>query len=790
MQHANVDAVAIDSRCKHPFELPMIARPSCNFVFGELLMQTRSIRVPALAVALLAALSSVVAARPLVPPPILNSNGKPVTAIITARFDPSNAVVPFPTNLLLQGTTDLTLNIPVANPANFGDPAVAMNALDGFGTVAPWSTSFSAALNPSSVVGGQTVRMFEVHLTGPGGGVTDVVRELTSPQEFVAVAAGDGTTLAIVPTAPLRQLTSYMVVLLGDGGTGTPFAQRVPSLTDAAGNDVTADQTYFLAKRTSPVCVNGKSTIALLPASLTCALEPLRQLANSQEAAAHSVGIDPGRIVLSWVATTQSTTVEMQALTSLIDAQPNTGGAVVVPTGLDLQHINPALPPVANVYVGTLSVPYYLSVPSQTNPIAPLNTFWHAAPGAYVPPFDAVGLDPTSTNVTFANPFPVPTTTVRVPVLLTVPNANSGHTKPAAGWPIAIYQHGITRNRTDAFAIAGALAAAGFAVIAIDLPLHGLTDPTSPLYRNQLLTGSPAAGLITSERTFDLDIANNTTGAPGPDGEIDSSGGYFINLTSLLTSRDNLRQGVADLLELRSAIPSMSIDGATPAFDGARVAFVGQSLGSIEGISFMSVAQTPNTFVQNAVLSVPGGGVVGLLLGSPTFAPVILKGLAGAGVLPGTPAFSQFVVAAQTVIDSGDPINYAYNTANKNILVHEVVGGSLPLAGDISAANCSTCYAANGTWLPDQVIPNTVAGSPLSGGEPVIAALGLTPITGPVQSATGVRGVVRFVTGTHGSLLDPSTSPQATVEMQTEAASFLATGGNAVQVTNTAVIKH
>lgn len=752
-------------------------------------MQTRSIRVPGLAVALLAAVSSVASARPLNPPPILNSNGKPVTAIITARFDPSNAVVPFPTNLLLQGTTDLTLNIPVANPANFGDPAVAMNALDGFGTVAPWSTTFSTPLNPASVAGGATVRMFEVHLTGPGGGVTDVVRELASPQEFFATASGDGTTLAIVPTAPLRQLTSYMVVLLGDGGTGTPYAQRVPSLTDAAGNDVTSDQTYFLAKRTSPVCVNGQSTIALLPASLTCALEPLRQLVNSQEAAAHSVGIDPGRIVLSWVATTQSTTVEMQAITSLIDAQPNTGGAIVVPTGIDLQHINPALPPVADVYVGALSVPYYLSVPSQANPLAPLNTFWQAAPGAYVPPFDAVGLDPTSTNVTFANPFPVATTTVRVPVLLTVPNANSGHTKPAAGWPIVIFQHGITRSRQDMFGIAGALSAAGFAVIAIDLPLHGITDPTSLLYRNQLLTGSPAAGLITGERTFDLDLASDS-GAPGPDGVIDSSGSYFINLTSLLTSRDNLRQGVSDLLELRSAIPSMSLDGATPAFDASRVAFVGQSLGSIEGISFMSLSQTPNTFVQNAVLSVPGGGVVGLLLGSPTFAPVILEGLAGAGVLPGTPAFNQFVVAAQTVIDSGDPINYAYNTANKNILVHEVVGGSAPVAGDIAAANCANCYAADGTWLPDQVIPNSVAGSPLSGGEPIIAALGLTTLTGPVQSPTGVRGVVRFVTGTHGSLLDPSTSPQATVEMQTQAASFLATGGAAVQVTNTAVIKH
>ena len=226
------------------------------------------------------------------------------------------------------------------------------------------------------------------------------------------------------------------------------------------------------------------------------------------------------------------------------------------------------------------------------------------------------------------------------------------------------------------------------------------------------------------------------------------------------------------------------------AVSNARVAYIGQSLGSIEGTTFMAIAQTPNTYVQNAVLNVPGGGVVGLLLGSPTFSPIILGGLAGAGVLPGTPAFGQFVVAAQTVIDSGDPINFAFATANKNILAQEVVGGSPPLAGDISASKCSNCYDASGNWLPDQVIPNAVAGFPLSGGNPLIAALGLTTLTSSTQSATGIRGVVRFVTGTHGSLLDPSTSPQATVEMQTEAASFLATGGAAVQITNPAVIKH
>lgn len=715
---------------------------------------------------------------------IFNSNGSPVTGIITASFDPSNSVVPFPTNLLLSGTTDLTLNIPVPNPNDASNPKVALNALDGFGTLSPWSTRFSVAPNPATLLAGKTIRLFEVTLSGPGGGVTKVVRELQSPQEFVvALSASDASqrTLAIVPTKPLTQLTSYMAVLLGDGGTGLVPAARLPSIADAAGNDITADTTYFLAKRISPICVNGKSTDALLADAQACGLEPLRQLVNSQEAAAQAVGVDRGRIVLSWVATTQSVTVALSAVNSIVDGSP-APVTQLASTGLDLSKINSSLPPIANVYVGILQVPYYLNVPTVSNPTAPLGGSWKAAPGAYVPPLNAVGLDPTSTHITFANPIPVKNTTLALPVLMTVPNANSGHSKPTAGWPIVIFQHGITRNRTDMFAIAGTLASQGYAAVAIDLPLHGITDPTNPFFHNQLLSGSPAAALITAERTFDLDFSNNTTGAAGPDNKIDSSGSYFINLTSLLTSRDNLRQGVADLLSLRRALATMNISGGTSDFDTSRVSYVGQSLGSIVGTDFMAVAQTPNTYVQNAVLNVPGGGIANFLVASPAFGPRIIAGLGQVGVHPGTSDFDTFLAVTQTVIDSSDPINFAFATANKNLLLQEVVGDG-----------------ANG--LPDQVIPNSVIHAPipgtslfitapLSGTEPLISALGLTPLTAPgMQSATGIRGVVRFTKGDHGSILDPTSSPATTVEMQTEMLSFLVSGGHAVQVTNTSVTR-
>ncbi|MEO8010451.1 MAG: Ig-like domain-containing protein [Dokdonella sp.] len=681
-----------------------------------------------------------------------NNDGSPVTAIITARFDPTNGVIPFPNNLLLSGTTDLTLNIPVPNPTDFSNPRVALNAQDGWSTAAPMSTLFSAPIRSTSLVAGASVRVFQVSLTGPGGGVTGITRELQPNADFVvALAPSDssGRTLVVVPTKPLQQLTSYMVVVTN-------------GITDAAGNDATPDQTYFLAKRSTPLCVGGVSQEPLLPNATACALEPLRQLTNSQLAAANAAGIPRDRVVVSWVATTQSITPVLNAVQARTVAAP-TAATAIAPTGLNLSQLNPALPPIADVYIGTIDLPYYLGTPSAAAPTTPLTAFWRAAPGAYVPPF-AGALDPTSTFVTFANPLPVATSTQKVPLVLTIPNNRA---KPAAGWPVVIYQHGITRDRSDAFAVAGTLASQGFAVIAIDAPLHGITSATSPLN----IANTPIAAAGARERTFNLDLSNNTTGAPGPDGVVDSSGTYFINLSSLLTSRDNIRQAVADLLVLSKAIPSMRYTQSGTDFDGARISFVGQSLGGIIGTVFMGIQPD----VRVALLNVPGGGIARLLEASPTFGPRIRAGLAAsAGLQPGTPDYDSFFGAAQTAIDSADPINWALPANNsllpsKRLLLQEVVGG--------------------GNVLPDQVIPNAVPGAPLSGTEPLIRILGLASITQTTQSATGIRGAVRFIVGDHGSLLSPAASQAATQEMQGEMASLLVSGGTVVQIANPSVIR-
>jgi hypothetical protein len=89
-------------------------------------MQARLTLALALSSLFLAACSSSSnSPRAVTTPPPTTTNG-----IITARFDPATSTIPLPNNLLLSGTRDLTLNPPVANPANFGDPLVAISTLD------------------------------------------------------------------------------------------------------------------------------------------------------------------------------------------------------------------------------------------------------------------------------------------------------------------------------------------------------------------------------------------------------------------------------------------------------------------------------------------------------------------------------------------------------------------------------------------------------------------------------------------------------------------------------------
>ncbi len=143
---------------------------------------------------------------------------------------------------------------------------------------------------------------------------------------------------------------------------------------------------------------------------------------------------------------------------------------------------------------------------------------------------------------------------------------------------------------------------------------------------------------------------------------------------------------------------------------------------------------------------------------------------------------TQFAFAAQTALDSGDPTNYAASVAALGTPTYMSV-----VVGD----------GANNK--PDQVIPPMVASNPIAGSLPLANLMGLATVAqsqGP--TAEPMSYVVKFTKGHHSSVLTPVATPDsgataqesaaATSEMQLQIATFLASRGQYLQVTNTDVV--
>jgi len=658
----------------------------------------------------------------------------PTPATTAALFQPAQGIFPFPNDLYFSGTLDGTLNI---QPANALIPnQVGLNALDGWSTTAPIRVRFASALDPTSFTA-SNVRVYQV-TTSANKAVSGFTRALVSGTEYsvgLASDAGVGNTiLEIRPLVPL-------VPSAGQAPTGVAYLvllTRTIRMSD--GTLATADRDYqtikttlFPAGATTPVAANC-ATLPNAPMQGACGFTA------SHLTVAGATGVPQANVILSFHFSTQSTRDVLNVVAAQIFGAPPRAIALLNPApGTPLNLINPALPTFARARLGTVNVPYYSYLPTSANDTQVLRTAWRTQ--------NAVGGE---NNLSRFNPLPALTSAAtgrQIPLLVVVPDVTSPMgTRPAGGWPVVIFQHGITRDRTDAFALSQAFAAAGWVIASIDLPLHGLTATANPLYQ------------APNEQTFNLDLVNNTSGAATPDGVIDSTGTHFINLPYPLASRDNLRQGATNLLALLRALPTLDIDGNAVAddIDPTRIGFIGHSLGGIVGTSFAAsvpVRVLPDPpYLRTAALIAPGGGVAELLRDSPTFGPRINAGLGPQGLTPGTTLYAQYFRDTQTIVDAGDPLNYAATArANVPIYLAQMVGG----AGTPAA-------------LPDQVIPNAATAR-------LIAAITSAGASFPRVVAGGVlpgSGYVNFIAGDHGTLLSPAASAAATVELQTEVATF------------------
>jgi hypothetical protein len=627
-------------------------------------------------------------------------------ALFFSNTDAGIPYQPWPTDLLFSGTTQGTVNIPTALVGQpFGSLlGAALNTLDGFSTTAYTTTSFSEPIDPATITA-STVRVIELNMVAPNtpSSTAPVSRVLAFGTDFKAEVSPDvdsaGKLLRITPLKPYRY---------SEGAQGVGYLFVVTNgLKSTAGESAVPDDLYA-ASKAAPSC-------SALPAGTA---QSICAIVKWQLNVAGDVGVSSADVVVSWNYTTQS-----------VDDTFNALSATVGPQTIAVQLVPGAKSPLgaADVFVGTVQVPYYSKVPANVNDRSILSSFWVAG----APPPAAIFPNATAPYfLTRYNPIPVAQGGLRaIPVVGSVPNqAATGCTKPAAGWPVVIVMHGLQRNRTDALALSDAYASKCYVVASIDQALHGITDTANPFYQ------------AANERTFNVDLINNTTNAAGPDGKIDPSGvhGLFALASNPLMARDSLRQSEVDLgVFAKSIAARLDLNGDTlQDADPNRIHFAGLSLGAIVGVAHAKF--TPG--IKSAAISAPGGVMTRIATESPAFKNLFNAALAAqsASFVPNSVFYNNFFRDAQTLIDPGDPINHICDCARQQpLLVTQVQG--------------------------DAVVPNAntqllVTAGPLR----KITKLGANPI--------GTEGVwVNFIKGDHGTFFNPAASPAATVEMQKQA---------------------
>jgi len=672
-----------------------------------------------------------------------------------ALYNISTGEIPYP-NLAAFSSTDGTIDLPVSNANDYSDPRVALNASWGFSTSAPIVAGFSEAVKNANLT--QGVKMFRLigfdpKTAGPAYLNCANFEALTSPTQYVPTVSG--SNIAITPTQLLNTSSYYLVVITDQIVTDQNSAAFEP------------DTVYKLLQGNQPLydTSSNKSLIGIAPDPAdAAALESLRQLTVLTETGAKicdSANIGAHTIISSWVFNTvpaDSATSMLKMAKKAIDDMPSVSSTLAQIPGAQTQ---PGM--AGDIYAGIMNLPYYLHKASSATDSEVLNEFWKNS---------------DIQSPTPLNPVPIPTATISVPLLVTVPNKFAKGTEKG----VVIFQHGITSNRGALLGIADTLAESGYIAVAIDLPLHGI------------LSSDPDLGFLYqsgNERNFDLEL----DATPG----VDYSGEYFINLKNLLVTRDNVQQAVADLFALRKAIATMDYDPVNadgPDLVGKNVYFVGHSLGAIVGIPYFAL----DASVDAAVFAMPGGAVAKVLDGSAAFGPVIANGLASVGINKGSADYESFMAAAQTVLDITDPVNFSSALAadsSRGIL-------GISVHNDLVVPNI----------VPDFVSPAGTVQAPVAGTTPLFTLMNLGLTSSSQVSASPIHVWTEFgenftnmpVANTcidglpglilHKTFLSPNDdtgtfhaeSAQALVEMQKQVAAFLESAGKQLVVTDTSYL--
>lgn len=246
-----------------------------------------------------------------------------------------------------------------------------------------------------------------------------------------------------------------------------------------------------------------------------------------------------------------------------------------------------------------------------------------------------------------------------VPITIVLPKGPV----PAAGFPVVIFGHGLGGSRRDALNLAEPLCEKGFAVISIDMWNHG--SRLSPTDNGNNLGSKPA---FTGNRAL-------------KDGFSDESGStaylaFFESFMNLSAIRDSIRQSTLDFARVAMLVqtdPDLSALGAGYKLDRTKVAYLGESFGTIVGSNLAAIEPSIGLFI----LNVAGGGVIDQIV--PNSAKIGEIAIPFAEQLYRTQGridrFHPLVGVMQAVFDGADSLTFARHVLRDRFKIDgEVIG--------------------------------------------------------------------------------------------------------------------
>ncbi len=707
----------------------------------------------------------------------------------TVAFDPEAGELPFPNDELLTtvdpSTGQRRVNLPAEGTPIPAEWVGGLNKLDGFSLRTPaigsapqtGPTMFFTTEAPADLTTlDAAIVMYRLDSTA-------------SPVEAITVTAtsADGLTITVRPNVPLEPSTSYVVGVTND-------------LKLADGRDYAVASTFDLLKTPVPLVDDEGVVLPDVVPALQCApltqgedslanvdqvrtsaqsLEPLRILWQPTFAALEAQQISRTDLLLAWSYTTQSITNDVDDIKARLfnGAFDDVGSRVTSISTIGTSTIANRLtdrvctelcddgqllisgPQCMDSEALTNDPVCQLAIDLLTSELGSAELFQMRAHRVVSgSPF----VDGTFSSALVENP-----AIENVPVWVVRPVMPA----PPTGYPVLIFQHGLGQSKDDGFLIANTYAAAGWATVMFDLPLHG--DRTSDLSEFRDI---PGVGLVEvpCEEPF-VDPAGVTCGPNGTctdrnglapcDGMQDSSGFGYLS-ANFSGVRDNLRQSTIDQLTLLYTLQQVSgPTGAWSDLDARQVGFIGQSLGGITGANLLGYID--NQEIDAAVLNVAGGDWIEFLENSILAAEINAQldelGLCELDPASGcqlTPEFADVLTLADWALQAADPIQ----------------------TGRFAVDRLGTDGIMMQVAIPDLVVPNVMSES-LAG----VYGFSTSGPVGPYQAYDFSRlPEATSGLGCHDFLLEPSCGVCfeealcATFGAQEQSATFIASGGQTI----------